>query len=224
MSIEITDAGQSILMTGLKDSDKEVNFNKDDLSLTLDVSSELVAVTDGRASYSIDYNDVTIPAGLTSAEDLRDYINSLNSGGGGGGGDASAANQLTQIGLETTIAANTTALTSVDYSTEATQALNLSELTDINENTSLASSADVTSVASSVSVVTIKAANSNRKSLIVTNDGSDVLYLKYGAGASLTSYTIQLFAEDLAVIDDFSGEVTGIWDVATGSARVTETT
>jgi len=224
MSIEIADAGQSILMTGLKDSDKEVNFNKDDLSLTLDVSSELVAVTDGRASYSIDYNDVTIPAGLTSAEDLRDYINSLNSGGGGGGGDASAANQLTQIGLETTIAANTTALTSVDYSTEATQALNLSELTDINENTSLASSADVTSVASSVSVVTIKAANSNRKSLIVTNDGSDVLYLKYGAGASLTSYTIQLFAEDLAVIDDFSGEVTGIWDVATGSARVTETT
>ena len=72
--------------------------------------------------------------------------------------------------------------------------------------------------------MTIKAANSNRKSLIVTNDGSDVLYLKYGAGASLTSYTIQLFAEDLAVIDDFSGEVTGIWDVATGSARVTETT
>lgn len=224
MSIEITDAGQSILITGLKDSDKEVNFNKDDLSLTLDVSSELVAVTDGRASYSIDYNDVTVPAGLASAEDLRDYINSLNSGGGGGGGDASAANQLTQIGLETTIAANTTALTSVDYSTEATQALNLSELTDINENTSIASSADVTSVVSSASVVTIKAANSNRKSLIVTNDGSDVLYLKYGAGASLTSYTIQLFAEDLAVIDDFSGEVTGIWDVATGSARVTETT
>jgi len=103
MSIEIIDAGGSVEITGLmvNGNEKEVSFNKDDISQTVDVEKQLVAVTDGRASYSIDYTEVTTPAGLTSAEDLRDFINSLLPTGGGGGGDATAANQATQISLAT---------------------------------------------------------------------------------------------------------------------------
>ncbi|MHA1289469.1 MAG: hypothetical protein ACTSPB_18935, partial [Candidatus Thorarchaeota archaeon] len=136
MSIVITDEGAAIRITGLgRDEDKEVDFTKDDTSLTVDDTR--VAISDGRASYAIEYTDVTTPAGLTSAQDLRDYLNSLlPTGGGGGGGDASAANQLTQIGLETTIAANTGTLAAVDFALETTQTQNGSKLTDIESNTS----------------------------------------------------------------------------------------
>lgn len=127
--IEITDAGQSVLITGLNDGDKEVNFSKGNQSITLDVSADMVSLSDGRASYSMDYNDVSIPAGITSAVQLREYINSLNTSGGGGGGDASAANQTTQIGLETQIVANTS-----DNATETTlQALASSGANAVNQ-------------------------------------------------------------------------------------------
>ncbi|MCK5644082.1 MAG: hypothetical protein DRH97_01940 [Chloroflexi bacterium] len=101
MSIVITDEGAAVRITGLgRDGDKDVDFTKDDLSLTVD--DDRVAVSDGRNSYVVVYTDVTTPAGLTSAEDLRDFINGLlPTGGGGGGGDATAANQATQISLAT---------------------------------------------------------------------------------------------------------------------------
>ncbi|MHA1288816.1 MAG: hypothetical protein ACTSPB_15590, partial [Candidatus Thorarchaeota archaeon] len=69
-----------------------------------------------------------------------------------------------------------------------------------------------------------KAANTDRKELLVDNNGTQTLYVKYGSAASLTSYTARLFPEDDIVIDNYTGIVTGIWDVADGFAMVTETT
>lgn len=241
MSIEIIDTGASVEITGIivSDKPKEVSFTKDDLSQTIDVDSQLVAISDGRSSHRIDFNDVTTPAGLTSAQDLRDYINSLlPSGGGGGGGDASAANQTTQIGLETTIADNTTAIAAVDFATETTLTQSISKLTEIEDNTSgtndgvdnlntllaLGSSA-VTSTVNAVLVsTTLISSNSERKSVWITNESDGTLYLKYGTAATTSSYTVPLFKNDVAFIDDYSGVISGIWDVASGSAKVTEVT
>jgi hypothetical protein len=81
-------------------------------------------------------------------------------------------------------------------------------------------------VAGSASSVTILAANILRKGSAVTNDSTANLYLLLGtSAASLTSYTVKLppyaYYETPA---GYTGQLTGIWDSAAGSARVTELT
>lgn len=88
----------------------------------------------------------------------------------------------------------------------------------------LPSTSAVTSVAASVTVVTILAANASRLTgSKVYNDSNSPMYIKYGAGASTTSFTEKVSANAPANID-YSGIVTAVWDSATGSARVTELT
>ena len=86
----------------------------------------------------------------------------------------------------------------------------------------LSPDAVITSVEASTSVVTLKAANPNRKTLTIVNDGNSFLKIKYGSGASNTSFTHELGSNDEVIIDDFSGIVTGIWQNANGDARITE--
>ncbi len=85
--------------------------------------------------------------------------------------------------------------------------------------------ATVAQVASSASAVTLQAANADRRGLRVQNDSTAVLYLKYGAGASLTSYTKKLVAGEYWEMppNDYSGIVSGIWATTNGFAYVTET-
>jgi hypothetical protein len=60
----------------------------------------------------------------------------------------------------------------------------------------------------------------------VHNDSSDILYLKLGSAASLTSFTVRMVSQAYYELPHpvYTGIITGIWDVATGSARVTEIT
>ena len=83
-----------------------------------------------------------------------------------------------------------------------------------------------TSVASNVANVTLLAANANRKGAMITNDGSNNLFLKLGATASSTSFTAKLIAGAYYELPYpvYTGVIDGIWDVATGSARITELT
>lgn len=85
-------------------------------------------------------------------------------------------------------------------------------------------SAALANVASSATVVTLKASNPLRKTLSIFNDGGKMLFIKYGSGASLTSFTHRLEKEEEIIIDDYHGIVTGIWDDVEGFARVTEVT
>ena len=82
----------------------------------------------------------------------------------------------------------------------------------------------VTSVAGSASSVTLLASNTSRISATINNDAATILYIKFGSTASTTSYTYKLLADDLAIIDDFTGLISGIWSAATGNARITEIT
>lgn len=84
--------------------------------------------------------------------------------------------------------------------------------------------AKVTSVASSASNVTLLAADHKRKAFVITNDSSAILYVKFGATASATSFTYKLAAaERLAcpVGAPWQGQIDGIWASANGSARIT---
>jgi hypothetical protein len=81
----------------------------------------------------------------------------------------------------------------------------------------------VTAVAASASSVTILASNADRMGATVYNDGVAILYLKLGATASATSFTIALGRYEYYEIPfGYTGVIDGIWTAATGSARVTE--
>ena len=81
----------------------------------------------------------------------------------------------------------------------------------------------VSSVSASITTVTLKAANSARKGLAVNNDSTSILYLKLGATASSTSYTVKMAANSYFELPyNYTGTVDGIWVTATGAALITE--
>ena len=87
--------------------------------------------------------------------------------------------------------------------------------------------ATLSNVASSATSVTVLAANTSRKGACIFNDSTAVLYLKFGATASTSSYTVQIAASgyfELPLPNVYTGIMDGIWASANGNARVTELT
>jgi len=80
-------------------------------------------------------------------------------------------------------------------------------------------------VASSATSVTLRAANARREGLTIFNESTAVLYVKFGAVASLTDYSFQLgpgsYYETPAT-PTYVGQVDGVWVSANGAAQVTE--
>lgn len=91
----------------------------------------------------------------------------------------------------------------------------------------VSTTSSVSSVAASVTSVTLQAASTDRIHWQVFNDSTSPMYLKWGAGASTTSFTAKIPAAgfyELPREKYWSGIITAVWDAATGSARVTEAT
>ncbi len=94
----------------------------------------------------------------------------------------------------------------------------------------LLASAAVTAVLGSVAAVTLAAANVNRRALYIYNDSTALLRIKLGPAASSTDFTILLGAASASgpggyyelPLPLYTGIVTGIWETAVGSARITE--
>lgn len=85
----------------------------------------------------------------------------------------------------------------------------------------------VTSVANSVTNVTLLASNANRRMATIYNDDTAAaLYVKLGATASTSSFTIKIAAGGYfeLPLPCYTGIIDGIASVATGSARLTELT
>jgi hypothetical protein len=97
-----------------------------------------------------------------------------------------------------------------------------------NEGTKRAVSTSVlANVAASVTVVTLQALNTNRLMWMFYNDSSSACYVKFGATASATSFTVKVPGNgyyELPATNVYTGIITALWDVATGNARVTELT
>lgn len=83
------------------------------------------------------------------------------------------------------------------------------------------STSTATTVGASVTSVTLKAANSARKELVIRNDSSAILYIQEGTPAT-TSSIFKLNQDDYYSTNNYTGIVTGIWTAATGNAQVKE--
>ncbi len=117
---------------------------------------------------------------------------------------------------------NNLKLISINNGTELALAV---ALTDLNGNLlGSASSATLSNVASSAASVTLIAANSLRKGLIIFNDSTASLYVKFGATASTSSFTVLLRPNDIYEMNGliYQGIIDGIWSSANGNARITE--
>lgn len=84
--------------------------------------------------------------------------------------------------------------------------------------------ATLANVAGSATSVALFAATAGARTRSVYNDSAATLYLKYGATASTTSYTVQIPAGGYFEFPQpcYAGAVDGIWSSATGAARCTE--
>lgn len=84
-------------------------------------------------------------------------------------------------------------------------------------------SASLSNVSASITSVTILAANSARVGACIYNDSANALYAKFGATASVTSFTNLIGSNSYYEVPfGYTGIIDGIWLVAAGTARVTE--
>ncbi len=101
-------------------------------------------------------------------------------------------------------------------------------ITTSGQSVIVSDTATCTAVASSATVVTLLAANADRVMATFTNNSTSSLFLRWGTGASLTTYSVPLAAQSyyelplLAGGKPYTGIVTGIWTTANGTCNVTE--
>lgn len=85
-----------------------------------------------------------------------------------------------------------------------------------------AATSTLSNVAGSASSVTLIAANTARKKVVMYNDSTADCYVKYGSTASSTSFTWLMAAGSHIEETEYNGIITGIWTSATGNMRVSE--
>lgn len=84
----------------------------------------------------------------------------------------------------------------------------------------------LSNVTASTSTVTLLAANAARLGATLYNDGTKDLWVKFGAAASQTSFTVKMVKDAYYEVPyGYTGTLTGVWDTGvSGAARVTELT
>lgn len=96
----------------------------------------------------------------------------------------------------------------------------------LRDGTTSATTATLTNVTSSASNVTLQAANTSRRGWACFNDSTQALYIKHGATASTSSFTVKVLPGGYYEMPQplYTGIIDGIWDSANGAARVEELT
>lgn len=103
--------------------------------------------------------------------------------------------------------------------------VNVSLLEKANSQLLCSSSSSLSNISASVSSVTLLAANQNRLLATIQNDSINTLYVKLGTTASTSSYTVKMIGGSYYEFPlRYTGRIDGIWDIATGTARITEFT
>lgn len=93
---------------------------------------------------------------------------------------------------------------------------------DTNSNTP--STSVVTSVNDTASSTTLLSSSPLRLEAIIQNDSSSTLYVKFGATASSTDYSVKLYQDDI-LRTSYTGRIDGIWSSdGTGAAKITSLT
>jgi hypothetical protein len=95
----------------------------------------------------------------------------------------------------------------------------------VSSSTTKSSTSSLSNVSASSTNVTLLASNSNRLGATVYNDSNQSLYLKLGATATSTSFTVKISAQGYYEVPaSYTGQIDGLWSSANGAARVTELT
>src|SRR3990167_2608181 len=86
--------------------------------------------------------------------------------------------------------------------------------------------ATVATVALTTTSATLFASNADRRQIYVYNDSNSTLYVKFGATASATSFTVLIPKNGYweGVLNTYTGVVDAVLASGTGNARVTEVT
>ena len=89
-----------------------------------------------------------------------------------------------------------------------------------------AATATLSNVADSATSVTLLASNTNRLGATLFNDSNKLCYVKFGATASSTSFTVKMQGDAYYEVPfGYTGIIDGIWSAnSSGSMRVTELT
>mgnify|MGYP007125623610 CR=1 FL=1 len=84
--------------------------------------------------------------------------------------------------------------------------------------------ASQTSVESSGTSVSLIAANKQRKSILIQNTSTAILYVLFGTGTATatTAHSLQMAANTSYLVEGYTGALTGIWASANGQANLTE--
>lgn len=180
-------------------------------ALTADVSGSTLAANSG-----VDIGDVTINNAVgAAAVNIQDGGNSITVDGTVAvSGSVAVTGPLTDTQLRATpvpVSLTSTTVTGTVTTKETRSATNTTA-----------------TVAASATVVTLIASNANRLGATIYNDSSAILYIKLGATASTSDFTVALSPLTSSIGGYFevpfayTGIITGIWASATGNARVGE--
>lgn len=133
----------------------------------------------------------------------------------------------------TKLSDGTTGPVKVQPASTAPAATDIALTVAISPNSSLvttapsSATATLSNVAASITSVTLLASNTLRKNATIFNDSTSNLYVKFGATASTTSFTVLLVPNAYYELPNgavYNGILTGIWVSAVGNARVMELT
>lgn len=97
-------------------------------------------------------------------------------------------------------------------------------VTEVTTQPASSTSGATGNVSASATSVTLAAANASRRALIIFNDSVSSMYYQFGATASASGCVDKIASGGTLYLVPcpYNGIVTGIWDSATGTARVTE--
>jgi hypothetical protein len=98
----------------------------------------------------------------------------------------------------------------------------LIDAVDSIERGTLADNVITNNIPASLIEVTLIVANTLRKEVTIQNNSNGVLYVIRGGGVTSTNYNWKLKRGDHLTIDDFRGDIKGIFTNATGFAMVSE--
>ena len=98
----------------------------------------------------------------------------------------------------------------------------LIDAVDSIERGTLAGNVNTVNIPASLTEVTLIASNSLRKEVTIQNNSNGILYVIRGGGVTSTNYNWKLKRGDHLTIDDFRGDIKGIFTNATGFAMVSE--
>lgn len=134
------------------------------------------------------------------------------------------ANPVTAKGYPAVFAGNIPSTGTSHYITNGTYLAEVTSANELKVRVGYSYLTTLTNVSASVTSVTIKATNYNRKVLNVFNDSTAWMYLKFGTSASTTSFTVKIAPGQYYEMPQpvYVEELTAVWASATGTARVTE--